>query len=434
MISSGKDTRWEHSLIGFKKAIFFSLFIASLAINIADLATIKFDPQHPVFYINLVYSVAAIIIILLYFLGIAGLIFSHGIVIYTLIANILISLSLSVDNPDFANYILRETIFIGILLPTAGFVLRNLHMLILGAFYFVFFLVGLFISKDEFLVDNAIVLIFAMFVYLGWIYYIMHLLKRGYSKQMDLIQQLHKQNQQLDEKKNMLNSLIETKDKFFSIIAHDLKNPFNTLLGFSSLLKEQLKSRDYIKAENFSDQIYQASRQGFNLLNNLLDWSRSQTGVMEYSPEQFNLEAMIDEISLLYAPVADQKFLHMRIEIQSGLIIFADRNMLNTVLRNLISNAIKYSYKQGEITIKVKVKKDETEVSVSDTGTGIKKDRMDELFRLDSSYTETGTDGERGTGLGLVLCKDFIDQHKGRIWVDTNPGKGSTFNFSIPNT
>ncbi len=179
MINSGKDTRWEHSLIGFKKAIFFSLVIVSLAINLFDLATINFYSGHPVFYINLVYSALAIIITGLYLLNTAGLVFCHGVIIYTLIANILLTLSLSVSNPDFASYILRETIFIGILLPLAGFILKNLHMLIIGTFYFLFFITGLLITKNEFLIDNAIVLIIALLVYFGWIYYIMYLLKNG---------------------------------------------------------------------------------------------------------------------------------------------------------------------------------------------------------------------------------------------------------------
>jgi two-component system, sensor histidine kinase and response regulator len=236
----------------------------------------------------------------------------------------------------------------------------------------------------------------------------------------------------LKENESRLRELNATKDKFFSIISHDLKNPFNSILGLSNLLVEQIKEKDYEGIEQYAGIIQKASTRVYELLVNLLDWSRSQTGRMEFSPEYIELAALIKEVTELLNDSAQQKSITIIKQFPRNMLVFADNAMISTILRNLISNAIKFSHPGGQIVISADKNPDELTISISDNGVGIKKETEGKLFRIDENYTSLGTQNEKGTGLGLILCKEFIDKHGGRIWVESESGKGSTFYFAIP--
>lgn len=227
-----------------------------------------------------------------------------------------------------------------------------------------------------------------------------------------------------------------TKDKFFSIIAHDLKNPFNSLLGFSDLLLKNHKKYDEEKREQAIELINDSSKNIFNLLENLLTWSRSQSDRITFSPQEIKVKTFIDEIVLLTQPTAKNKSIELLNGIKEDLSVYADKNMINTVLRNLITNAIKFTRKKGTVIVSAtKIKKqDFIEISVKDTGIGIPKDRINDLFRLDKNKSNPGTENESGTGLGLILCKEFVEKNKGRIWVKSKVDKGSKFIFTLPTT
>lgn len=229
-----------------------------------------------------------------------------------------------------------------------------------------------------------------------------------------------------------LQKLNAAKDKFFSIIAHDLKSPFNSILGFSELLVERISEKDYDGIEKYSGIILQSSQRAVDLLMNLMEWSRSQTGRIEFNPERFDFSEFINEITLLFDDIARQKEIVIKRETPPNTLVFADPAMINTVMRNLISNAIKFTKPDGQIIITVTGKPQEINVSVKDSGIGISAERKDKLFRLDESYSTPGTNNEKGTGLGLILCKEFVEKHGGTIWVESEPGKGSVFSFSIP--
>ncbi|NVO09639.1 MAG: PAS domain-containing sensor histidine kinase [Bacteroidales bacterium] len=236
----------------------------------------------------------------------------------------------------------------------------------------------------------------------------------------------------LRESEKNLKELILTKDKFFSIIAHDLINPFNALLGLSNILITGCEEKDYEKIEECSNLINMSTESVYALLINLLDWSRLQLGKFQLRPERFKVEESIDNIISQLISSADGKEITINKYIQPSLTIFADKNMFSTIIRNLLSNAIKFSFRKGKIEIKALAVDKDMIVAISDTGTGIIKDDIKNLFKIDSNISSTGTEKERGTGLGLILCKEFIDQHKGRIWVESEIGKGSNFYFSIP--
>lgn len=222
------------------------------------------------------------------------------------------------------------------------------------------------------------------------------------------------------------------KDKFFSIITHDLKSPFNAIIGFSEILSEQIEKKDYSEIGKYANIINTSSNQAMDLLMNLMEWSRSQTGRIEFTPEIFEIEELIKETTLLLSPIAGQKSISITKNLPPETTIYADKNMINTVLRNLISNAIKFTHSDGIITVSVLDKENKLTVSVSDTGIGIPSDSIDKIFQIDNDYSTKGTQNEKGTGLGLILCKEFIGKHHGEIWVESTKGKGSVFYFTLP--
>jgi len=236
----------------------------------------------------------------------------------------------------------------------------------------------------------------------------------------------------LRESEKMLKELNATKDKFFSIVAHDLKNPFNTLIGFSNLLLNTGLNLTEEKKTNYLELIYKASKRGYSLLENLLEWSRSQTGRLEIKPQEFVLKQSIKECMNLHYSSAEKKFVSLTEQIDDTTKVFADVNMFTTVMRNLISNAIKFTPENGKIDITAIEKETEVQINVSDTGLGVSKESKEKLFRIDVNHSTPGTNQEQGTGLGLILCKEFIEKNKGKIWVESALGEGSIFSFTLP--
>lgn len=223
-----------------------------------------------------------------------------------------------------------------------------------------------------------------------------------------------------------------TKDKFFSIIAHDLKSPFNALIGFSDLLLEDIRKNEYDTVEKYGTIIQNTSKNTMDLLNNLLDWARAQSGKIKFEPKRFNITNLIEEVFNNSKGAALQKKIILSHKLPLDLHILADQNMINTIIRNLISNSIKYTKSDGKINVSVVDHSDELRVSVSDTGIGIVPENIQKLFKIESNFNTPGTAKERGTGLGLILCKEFVERHGGNIWIDSELGKGSVFTFTIP--
>jgi len=229
-----------------------------------------------------------------------------------------------------------------------------------------------------------------------------------------------------------LRELNATKDKLFSIISHDLRSPFSSIIGFSNLLTERVAKKDYDGIVEYARIIRDSSWRVMDLLVNLLEWSNTQTGKMEYNPEYIDLAVLIKEATALTSEVAQQKLINIVTRLSQNIILFADKAMISTILRNLISNALKFTHPDGTITISAKQNNKEVLVSVSDTGVGITKTTIDKIFMFEESRSTIGTQSEQGTGLGLLLCKEFVSKHGGRIWVESELGKGSTFYFAIP--
>lgn len=226
--------------------------------------------------------------------------------------------------------------------------------------------------------------------------------------------------------------LNDTKDRFFSIIGHDLRSPYNALLGYSKLLIKECRSMDFEEIEQISNQIYSSANHNCNLLNNLLQWSMVHQKGMIFSPINTKLEDIITQIELLFNPMLCKKDITLINNSPEGLAFKADALMLETILRNLVSNAIKFTSKGGLIEIGAQQTAAHTKITVSDNGVGIAEEDRGKLFSIDKQLRTKGTDDELGTGLGLVICKEFMDYHQGTIAVEPNCGMGTCFCLTIP--
>jgi PAS domain S-box-containing protein len=238
---------------------------------------------------------------------------------------------------------------------------------------------------------------------------------------------------QILNQNNELRELNATKDKFFTIIAHDLRNPFNGMLALSMLLLKNYEEYESNQVKELLDLINQSAERGVKLLENLLEWSRAQTGKIAYTPEKFNLADLLNQSISLLANQAEKKKIQIRSLVPADLEVYADKNMIFTVLRNLISNSIKFTFKDGDISIDAStIEGGFVKVTVRDNGMGIMPEYQELLFKLARNFSTRGTANESGTGLGLILCKDFIDKNGGTIWVESVYEKGSDFIFTIP--
>ena len=244
---------------------------------------------------------------------------------------------------------------------------------------------------------------------------------------------LIKKNELIESQKAELSKINSTKDKFFSIIAHDLKNPFGSLINLSEFLLDEINDLSSEELQELAEAINKASKSSYRLLENLLLWSQTQKGHITYKPETFKIAGIIHDNFALYTEMAKEKNIQLKFE-ETGKdsFVFADKNMLDAIIRNLINNAIKYSYKDGTVSIKASMDDENTYFCVEDKGIGISEDKIDTLFSVEGKEIQSGTNGEKGTGLGLVVCKEFIDINGGNIKITSKVNSGTRICFNLP--
>jgi len=241
-------------------------------------------------------------------------------------------------------------------------------------------------------------------------------------------------NNKLNQSEKELMKINTNKDKFFSIISHDLRSPFTSLIGFSEFLANEIDELSKEEIKEFSQNISKSARGTFALLENLLQWSRIQTGNIEFAPSRYSLDEHINRLIDLYQVTALRKKIEVNAYIEKDLKIYADQNMIETILRNLLSNAIKFTPRGGKITIFAKNMSKMVEVKVADSGVGIDKSTQSKLFKLGENISTQGTEQEQGTGLGLILCKEFVETNGGKLSLKSVKNKGTTFRFTLPKT
>jgi len=249
--------------------------------------------------------------------------------------------------------------------------------------------------------------------------------KKQEAQLQELIQKLESLNQELKNSN-------AAKDKFFSIIAHDLRSPFSSLLSFSEFLYQDIEELSKDEIKSFAENINEAAKTVFSLLENLLQWSRIQIGTISFNPKYFPIHNTASKVINLLLHNAAIKNIEIVNKINNEHIVYADEDMIFSVLQNLLSNAIKFTDEKGKIIFSSEEKDGMIEITISDTGIGMDESDIEKLFRIDIPFTKSGTKNEKGSGLGLILCKEMIEKNGGRIWVKSKPGEGTTFTFSLP--
>lgn len=247
------------------------------------------------------------------------------------------------------------------------------------------------------------------------------------------IQQQKQELEQITEKRTKeLIDLVETKEKFIRIIIHELRSPFNGILGFLALLQKNIRNYDIDKIEKFLTIIYQSASTTFDLLVNLSEWLDSKNDRIPFNPERIGIYQIVTDEMLTTSLLLEQKQIKLKNNIPEDLFAYVDRNMIKTIFRNLIVNATKYTSNNGEIYISAIDNEQFIEITVQDTGIGLSPQHIKKLFELEGMTSLAGTANEKGTGLGLLLCKEFIEIGGGKIWVESSLGQGSEFKFLLP--
>ena len=229
-----------------------------------------------------------------------------------------------------------------------------------------------------------------------------------------------------------LKILNTTKDKFFSIIAHDLRNPFQALLGYSNMLATEFESLSQEEIIQSSKELNETLIDLFGLLENLLNWSMMQRDVLDYKPVNLNLYDLVNEIVGRLSYNVKEKNISLLSNVDNEALVYADVDMLRSIVQNLIVNAVKFTPNEGQVIVSSKPKNGFVEVSIKDTGIGIESEKTSKLFNFDTIHSTNGTAGEKGTGLGLPLCKEFVEKNGGKIRLESELGKGSKFTFTLP--
>jgi len=283
-----------------------------------------------------------------------------------------------------------------------------------------------------FLMYGSIWLIGLFGIWASWSRIKMQITRRLKAEESLLINE-KKSAEEILERNNQLIKINAEKDKFLSIVTHDLRSPFNAFLGLTQVLVERLPSMKPEEIEKIAFSMQRSATNLYRLLEELLEWSRIQRGVAGFNPDFFLLRPKITESISMIQELADKKEIGIYSEIPTEIMVYADVHMLETVIRNLVSNAIKFTRKGGKITIKANETSNQgITISITDTGIGLNNELLSKLFELGEETGRRGTDGEATTGLGLIICKEFIEKHGGKIWAESEEGKGSTFKFTLP--
>jgi signal transduction histidine kinase len=402
---------------------------------------------------NLTTFCIIVISVVLYSSRVIKMPFSFALIIYALLLNIILDFVTKPYGDQQVLYFLRNSLFIVYLITIASLIINKINGIIIALIYLASFISLTLISGDKYLKDTMLIQLIFFSAYTAGIYYFVSAFEKSIHQQVKdgsiILEQnevvketnillkerqlkVEEQAKELIKINNQLKETVATKDKFFSIISHDLKNPMAALMGLSNLMFNEYNNLDEKQKNDLVKGIYDSSKNAYNLLDNLLIWSRMQTGGINYNPEKINLHNLISESGNLLESMRSGKNIDLDLSIDLNQEVYADKYMLSSVINNLLSNAIKFTPVGGIIIISsVLTENGYIKICISDTGTGIPLENISRLFRIDQSYSSKGTNDEKGTGLGLLLCKEFVEQNGGAIWVESESGKGSQFFFTI---
>lgn len=440
----------KQSLKKFELLIYyFTLTITSAAI-LYDLIIGKFSNE-----INLLNFSTLILVCISLALQIShklSLRINYGIIVYVILLNVLITNMFNPTDKSMEMMFMRDSLSVIILIPMIGILVNRIHSIIFGTLYISVYFALYFISKSPFLEFNLGAAIVIIGGYSVSMYFVIGVLTKGVNEQEELTKQIWSQNEELtiqarylSDINQMLNKqtidiktqqkelekLNSTKDKFLSLLAHDLKTPLNSIIGFSELLTTQFDKIDREKQLKYLKIINKASKSTYSLLENLLEWSRAQSSHLTYIPAKYPVSEILDEIINLLKPAANHKNIDLKVNSEGEMKVFADRHMLVTILRNLVSNAIKYSRANSEVIVDIEQENNQIQFSVTDQGVGMSEEKINSLFQIENSESSVGTSGETGTGLGLIISNDFLKKHGSTLEISSKPGEGARFSFKL---
>ena len=276
------------------------------------------------------------------------------------------------------------------------------------------------------------IIIFSVIVFVVILYRNYQKVSHLHSNLMLSTKKIESQKRAIEEKNIELQQLNATKDKFFSIIAHDLRNPFNGIIGLSSILHSNMRKMETENIEQLLESINEAAIGAHKLLENLLEWSLAQTGNIVYMPSEIKIRYSVVDIISMTSTIQENKKIKIYNEIPEDLEILADINMMHTILRNIIMNALKFTPSEGQIWIRSRRINNEVYIVIEDTGVGIPQEKLETLFDISKRNSTPGTNLEKGTGLGLLLCKEFVIKHNGRMEVESELDKGTKISIILP--
>jgi signal transduction histidine kinase len=454
----------------FEKEISLFYYIMSLLGIIGNgIDIITLYIKNPTYELEL--NIIAIVFLfssaLLYYKKVVSIKAAFTIAIYVIYGNMILSNITLSHEKFFEFFILREAIFAGFMITAAFLFSDRKHGLIIGVSFLIYYTIAIIDSKNEFLSTNLyiIFLVFISYILLLNLFnkFINHSItkiqedalliksqnellteKNGelnesqtqinaqHEELLTLSESLYKQNEELEDKNKKLEDAIHQKSKFFSIIAHDLKSPISSITSLTEYMLENYEHMTEEKKKVWLTKSLRSTKLLFELLENLLIWSRTQIGMIEVHPEPIDLSETVEKTISIYKNYASNKSVYLVKAVKDNLVLCADRMMIETIMRNLLSNAIKYSFEHGVVTINAEKVDQRIVVSVIDSGVGISSGKQTSLFDLNDGTVTLGTSGEKGTGLGLRICKEFIEKHNGNIWVESEANKRTVVNFSIP--
>ena len=442
-----EHVQWGETYVAIKRR---SILIISLILLVGYIM------ETPVSYakggvnvLNIVAAVFTLITGILFFLKLIRQPLTSFIVHYSLVLNLLLSY-LVYHGPNLYSDAdaIRSLLIMSIIIPIAGFLTGRLHALVIGGLTLGYFTLILLQGSHPYLQSNAVMMYLIIICYPIGIYYLLTVLERATVGMTRLIGQLSDKNTELKEKhdqlsqhkqlieqqKDELKAAIDSRDIMFSVISHDLKNPLFAILSFCDLIEDRINKVEKEKILEYAKAIQLSAFSLNRLLANLLDWTRFQTGKMRVFAEWIHVDGQVESAMSVSRNMAAQKEISLVHQGMPGIKLFADRNMFDTLTRNFLSNAIKYTPNGGRVSIETRIDNNLFFLVVEDTGTGMSNSDIQRIMQPGIQKPEAGTGGEYGTGIGLELCKKFIQLHDGTLQIQSEPAKGTRITVILPST
>jgi signal transduction histidine kinase len=387
------------------------------------------------FYLNMGTIVISILVLIFYYSRIFSYKTGFIILIYTILVNLFLGKFLyesMLEDSLRLNFFLRDSLFVILLLTLASFAIHRMHAILIGLAYLGLCIAFSLSVNITFLRESFVLLAFIIVSYCGLIWYLVGIFEKVHAEQHEQSVLIQQQSEELIRRNAELANLNRSKDIMMSVVGHDLKNPFNTILLAAQLLRSRFNILQDDKKKEILGIIESTSSKTYLLFENLLKWASIQTELIKFVPGPVNLKQIIRECLDFSSESIVMKKISVDFNQDEPCEVFADQNMVGIVVRNLISNAVKFTNPGGIIHIECEIMDQAVKCTVADNGVGLNEKELGNLFDMEKRIPGTGTSGETGTGLGLILSREFLIRNRGDLEVESKAGEGSRFSFTLP--